>query len=65
VVVEIGAGTAIPSVRRFGERLVRERQCHLIRINVREAWTEGLCLDCAQIGHGNGRLGALELHACS
>jgi NAD-dependent SIR2 family protein deacetylase len=37
VVVEIGAGTAIPSVRRFGERLVRERRRHLIRINVSEA----------------------------
>lgn len=32
VVVELGAGTAIPSVRRFGERMRRP----LVRINVRE-----------------------------
>ena len=32
VVIEIGAGTAIPSVRRFGE----EQECPLIRINPRE-----------------------------
>jgi NAD-dependent SIR2 family protein deacetylase len=32
VVIEIGAGTAIPSVRRFGEQL----RCPLIRINPRE-----------------------------
>lgn len=32
VVVEVGAGTAIPSVRRFGERTRRP----LVRINVRE-----------------------------
>lgn len=40
-VVEIGAGSAIPSVRRFGERLVGERRCHLIRINVREPDASG------------------------
>jgi len=33
VVIEIGAGTAIPSVRRFGEA----RRVPLVRINVREA----------------------------
>lgn len=32
MVVEIGAGTAIPSVRQFGE----EQGCPLIRINPRE-----------------------------
>jgi NAD-dependent SIR2 family protein deacetylase len=41
VVVEIGAGTAIPSVRSLGEQLVRERQCNLIRINVREPHASG------------------------
>lgn len=33
VVIEIGAGTAIPSVRQFGE----SQDCPLIRINLREA----------------------------
>lgn len=37
VVVELGAGTAIPSVRRFGEDLARNYGAQLIRINVREA----------------------------
>lgn len=36
VVIEIGAGTAIPSVRIFGE----EQNCPLIRINPREAAVE-------------------------
>jgi NAD-dependent SIR2 family protein deacetylase len=36
VVIEMGAGTAIPSVRHFGERLVRGGNGHLIRINPRE-----------------------------
>ncbi len=35
-VVECGAGTAIPSVRHFSERLLR-RKAALVRINVREA----------------------------
>jgi len=35
VVIEIGAGTAIPSVRLFGE----EQGCPLIRINPRESHT--------------------------
>lgn len=36
VVVECGAGTAIPTVRSCGERLVRAVDATLIRINVRE-----------------------------
>lgn len=37
VVVESGAGTAIPSVRRFGEGLLRRfPEARLVRINVRE-----------------------------
>lgn len=36
VVIEIGAGTAIPSVRRFGEAL----RVPLVRINLREAGVE-------------------------
>ena len=37
VVVEMGAGTAVPSVRRFSERLVQQRHAKLIRINPRES----------------------------
>lgn len=36
VVVECGAGTAIPTVRRFTERLVRAAGGTLVRLNVRE-----------------------------
>ncbi|MGI9132773.1 MAG: NAD-dependent deacetylase, partial [Rhodoferax sp.] len=36
VVVELGAGTAIPSVRSFGQRLVYEFGARLVRINPRE-----------------------------
>ncbi len=37
VVVELGAGTAIPSVRRFGQRLIREFGARAVRINPRDA----------------------------
>ena len=37
VVIECGAGTAIPSVRRHGETLASTRDMKLIRINKREA----------------------------
>lgn len=36
-IVEIGAGTALPTLRRFGERLVQRRGASLIRINPRES----------------------------
>ena len=36
VVVEIGAGTAIPSVREFSQRVIHEFGGRLIRINPRE-----------------------------
>lgn len=36
VVIELGAGTAIPTVRNFGERLGRAGGVPLIRINLRE-----------------------------
>lgn len=47
VVVEIGAGTAIPSVRYFSERILRRHGGRLVRINPREAdvataWDVGL-----------------------
>lgn len=37
VVVELGAGVAIPSVRHFSQRVVREFGGRLVRINPREA----------------------------
>jgi NAD-dependent SIR2 family protein deacetylase len=36
VIVEIGAGTAVPTVRLTGERIARELGARLIRINPRE-----------------------------
>lgn len=36
VVVEIGAGTAIPSVRHFSHRVIHEFGGRLVRINPRE-----------------------------
>ncbi|MEP7181660.1 MAG: Sir2 family NAD-dependent protein deacetylase [Betaproteobacteria bacterium] len=37
VVIELGAGTAIPSVRQFSERMIHKFDSRLIRINPREA----------------------------
>lgn len=37
VVIEIGAGTAIPSVRQFSHRILHEHGGRLIRINLRES----------------------------
>lgn len=53
VVIELGAGTHIPSVRRFGEHLARHRTARLVRLNPREADVA----DPADIGLA---LGALE-----
>lgn len=39
VVVEIGAGTAIPTLRHFAEQLVEHRGAKLVRINPRESRT--------------------------
>jgi NAD-dependent SIR2 family protein deacetylase len=36
VVVELGAGTSIPSVRHFSERISNEFRARIIRINPRE-----------------------------
>jgi hypothetical protein len=36
VVVEMGAGIAVPTVRYQGEQLVRERNARLVRINPRD-----------------------------
>ena len=54
VVIELGAGTAVPSVRIQSESLVQRMKTRLIRINVREAWVpEG------QIGLACGALAGL------
>jgi NAD-dependent SIR2 family protein deacetylase len=39
VVVELGAGPAIPTVRHFGERLAMHRDASLVRINPRDSGT--------------------------
>lgn len=40
VVVELGAGTAIPTVRRLSERLGMRRGVTVVRINPREPWID-------------------------
>ncbi|WP_426193845.1 SIR2 family NAD-dependent protein deacylase [Massilia sp. DWR3-1-1] len=53
LVIEIGAGTAVPTVRHFSERMWRRHGASLVRINMREAGVEG--------GHGVGlALAALD-----
>ncbi len=37
LVVELGAGTAVPTIRRFSETIVMHQHASLIRINVRES----------------------------
>jgi hypothetical protein len=59
VVIELGAGTAIASVRYFSQRVVRQFRGKLIRINPREWQTEGP----NAVGLAAGALeGLLELH---
>lgn len=55
VIVEIGAGTAIPSVRNFSHRLIRDLGARLIRINVRESQVP----DTRDVGLAMGALEAL------
>jgi NAD-dependent SIR2 family protein deacetylase len=57
VVIEIGAGTAVPSVRHFGERVVRDHNGTLVRINPREPHVNGSCA----VGLALGSLDALRL----
>jgi hypothetical protein len=52
VVVELGAGTALPTVREFSEEVAREFGGTLIRVNPREAEVPA--------GHFGLALGALE-----
>jgi hypothetical protein len=42
VVIELGAGLNIPTVRHFSRRIVRQHQGALVRINPREAATGSL-----------------------
>ena len=56
VVVEIGAGTAIPSVRHFSHRLIHEYGACLIRINPRESQVPS----SGDIGFATGALDALQ-----
>jgi NAD-dependent SIR2 family protein deacetylase len=56
VVVELGAGTAIPSVRMFGEQLRHHHGARMVRINLREAQVK----DAADVGLALGALEALQ-----
>jgi NAD-dependent SIR2 family protein deacetylase len=54
-IVELGAGTAIPTVRAYSESAVREFDGRLIRINVREPGTPS-----GQVGLPMGALSGLQ-----
>jgi len=54
-VVECGAGTAVPSVRRMSERLLTRPRTKLVRINTTEAG-----VPAGQIGLAGGALSVLE-----
>lgn len=56
VIVEVGAGTAIPTLRVFGDRLVRHRSAKRIRINLRDSDVG----DQGSIGIAAEALGALS-----
>jgi NAD-dependent SIR2 family protein deacetylase len=57
VVVELGAGTAIPSVRNFSQRIINELGGRLVRINPREFQVPG----SVDVGIP---LGSLEAFVC-
>jgi hypothetical protein len=54
--VELGAGTAIPSARMFGEHLRHHHGARMVRINLREAQVK----DAADVGLALGALEALQ-----
>jgi hypothetical protein len=56
VIVEVGAGTAVPTVRMTSEQLARRPGATLIRINVREPQVPG-----EHVGIPLGGLEALRL----
>ncbi len=51
VVVEMGAGKGIPTIRWMGEKLVRERDAKIVRINPREAdvLQPGIGIECSAL----------------
>ena len=55
VIVECGAGTAVPTVRHFGERLAATGEASLLRINMREP-----AVPSRQLGIAAGALEALR-----
>jgi NAD-dependent SIR2 family protein deacetylase len=55
VVIEIGAGVSIPTVRHFAHRIVLQHQGSLVRINPREPHVGGP----REVGIGSGALQAL------
>jgi NAD-dependent SIR2 family protein deacetylase len=55
VVVECGAGTALPTVREFGEEMARRAKSRLVRINAREHEVPS-----GELGIGMGARAALE-----
>ncbi len=54
-VVEMGAGTAIPTMRALSERLGRRRGVTVVRINPREPW-----IDAPHLAIADGALAALS-----
>jgi NAD-dependent SIR2 family protein deacetylase len=54
-VVEMGAGTAIPTIRNLSERLGRRKGVTVIRINPREPW-----IDAPHLAVPEGSLAALQ-----
>jgi NAD-dependent SIR2 family protein deacetylase len=54
VVVEMGAGTAIPTIRALSERLGRRRGVTVVRINPREPW-----IDAPHLSISDGALAGL------
>lgn len=61
VVIECGAGTNIPTVRRFSEGLLRRfRFATLVRINLREAQADDRALASRVVSMASGARAALE-----
>jgi NAD-dependent SIR2 family protein deacetylase len=54
VVIEVGAGTAIPTIRSLSERLGRRRGTTVVRINPQEPW-----IDAPHLSIPDGALSAL------
>lgn len=59
MVIEIGAGSTIPSVREFSQAVVHERQGRLVRINATEAEVPS-SFDVSLLGRGLPALIAIQ-----